>query len=193
MLIESEYTLGHTISGSWYQLAPGKRESLLAWEILSADVSQALGVRLRVPQALTSCPFFRVLPFSVFANMADLGWAKAAYSTFGNFNQGATLLVQPPPPGNFTPTHLLEMLHRFPVTSLCAPPTIYRTLVSAAAVATLKSKPLNSLEHCVSAGEPLNASVIREWREATGITIKDAWGQSETVSLSVEPRPSARR
>jgi acyl-coenzyme A synthetase/AMP-(fatty) acid ligase len=115
--------------------------------------------------------------------MADLGWAKAAYSTFGNFNLGGTLLVQPPPAGNFTPTHLLEALHRFPVTSLCAPPTIYRTLVTTASLKYIESHPFKALEHCVSAGEPLNASVIHEWRAATGVTIKDAWGQSETVIM----------
>jgi acyl-coenzyme A synthetase/AMP-(fatty) acid ligase len=79
------------------------------------------------------------------------------------------------------------MLHRYPITSLCAPPTIYRALVSTASLAYLRKNPPLALEHCVGAGEPLNASVIREWREATGITIKDAWGQSETVSS--HPRP----
>ncbi|ORY79352.1 acyl-coenzyme A synthetase O-MACS [Leucosporidium creatinivorum] len=143
VLLESEYTLGHTLTGSWYQLGPGK----------------------------------------LFLNMADLGWAKAAYSTFGNFNLGGTLFVQPPPAGNFNPTQLLEALHRFPVTSLCAPPTIYRTLVTSASLKYIKTHPFKALEHCVSAGEPLNPSVIAEWRKATDLTIKDAWGQSETVIM----------
>lgn len=143
VLLENEYTLGHTITGRWYRLAPGK----------------------------------------VFANMADLGWAKAAYSTFGCFNNGATLLVQPPPPGAFTPSHLLTMLNKYPVTSLCAPPTIYRTLVTPTSFAYIKEHPFKALEHCVSAGEPLNASVIKQWKEATGIEIKDAWGQTETIIM----------
>ncbi|SCZ99085.1 BZ3500_MvSof-1268-A1-R1_Chr3-1g05803 [Microbotryum saponariae] len=143
VLLENEYTLGHTITGAWYHLAPGK----------------------------------------VFANMADLGWAKAAYSTFGCFNHGATLFVQPPPPGAFHPSSVIDILHRYPITSLCAPPTIYRTLVTSAALEYLASHPVKALDHCCSAGEPLNASVIKEWRDKTGITIKDAWGQTETVIM----------
>jgi len=41
----------------------------------------------------------------------------------------------------------------------------------------------NRLRHVVSAGEPLNAEVIRRWREATGLTIYDGYGQTETVNL----------
>lgn len=115
--------------------------------------------------------------------MADLGWAKAAYSTFGCFNCGATLLVQPPPVGAFTPLHLLETLYRYPVTSLCAPPTIYRTLVADSSFKFMKDHPFKALEHCVSAGEPLNASVIAQWKKETGIEIKDAWGQTETIIM----------
>lgn len=143
VLLENEYLLGHTVTGKWYRLAPGK----------------------------------------LFCNMADLGWAKAAYATFGCFNNGSTMLVHPPPAGNFTPTHLLDLLNRYPVTSLCAPPTIYRTLVTESAFAYLKKHPFRALEHCVSAGEPLNGSVINQWKEATGIEIKDAWGQTETIIM----------
>lgn len=160
VLLEAEYTLGHTISGLWYRLAPGKRESFLA------------------PSGAQ-----RPDDTTVFANMADLGWAKAAYSCFGTINQGATLFVQPPPPGAFDPRSVLDILHRYPITSLCSPPTIYRSLVSTASLRYLKDNPPQSLEHCVGAGEPLNASVIKEWRDATGITIKDGWGQTETVIL----------
>jgi acyl-coenzyme A synthetase/AMP-(fatty) acid ligase len=39
------------------------------------------------------------------------------------------------------------------------------------------------LRHVVSAGEPLNPEVIRAWRDATGHTIYDGYGQTETVSL----------
>lgn len=94
---------------------------------------------------------------------------------------GATYFVQPPPPGSFTPNQLIDSLNRYPIATLCAPPTIYRSLVTNSARAYLKSHPPKALRHCVGAGEPLNASVIKEWQEMTNVQIKDGWGQSETV------------
>ncbi|GAA5936026.1 acyl-CoA synthetase [Sporobolomyces koalae] len=143
VLLEAEYTLGHTISGLWYKIVPGK----------------------------------------VMLCMADLGWAKASYGSLGTFNLGGTYFVQPPPPGPFKPTDLLETLHRYPIESLCAPPTIYRGLVTQSSLRYLEQNPFKALNHCVGAGEPLNPSVIKEWRDATGLTIRDGWGQSETVIL----------
>lgn len=99
----------------------------------------------------------------------------------GTFNMGATYYVQPPPPGAFTPNQLIDALNRYPIATLCAPPTIYRSLVTTSAKAYLKAHPPKALRHCVGAGEPLNASVIKEWRDMTGVQIKDGWGQSETV------------
>ncbi|GAA6037898.1 hypothetical protein JCM8097_009480 [Rhodosporidiobolus ruineniae] len=125
--------------------------------------------------------WYKCEPGKVFLCMADLGWAKAAYGSFGCHNLGGTYFVQPPPPGNFSPTHLLDSLHRYPIASLCCPPTIYRSLVTTSSLAYLKKHPPKCLDHCVGAGEPLNASVIVDWRKATGVTIKDAYGQSETV------------
>ncbi|GAA5981426.1 hypothetical protein JCM5350_004061 [Sporobolomyces pararoseus] len=143
VLLEAEYTLGHTITGLWYKVTPGK----------------------------------------VMCCMADLGWAKASYGSLGTFNLGGTYFVQPPPPGAFSPFHLLETLHRYPIESLCAPPTIYRTLCAGSSLKYLKDHPLKALNHVVGAGEPLNPSVINEWREATGLTIRDGWGQSESVLM----------
>ena len=65
------------------------------------------------------------------------------------------------------------------MTSFCAPPTLYRLLVQE----NLKAYELGCLRHCTSAGEPLNPEVIRAWREGTGLTIRDGYGQSETTLL----------
>jgi acyl-coenzyme A synthetase/AMP-(fatty) acid ligase len=50
-----------------------------------------------------------------------------------------------------------------------------------------------SLRHCVSAGEPLNPEIIEIWKENTGCTIRDGYGQTETALLCgafpcIEPR-----
>ncbi|GAA5914314.1 uncharacterized protein JCM6883_001812 [Sporobolomyces salmoneus] len=144
VLLEAEYTLGHTITGLWYKITPGK----------------------------------------VMCCMADLGWAKASYGSLGTFNLGGTYFVQPPPPGPFNPIDLLETLHHYPIESLCAPPTIYRGLCTQNSLRYLKSHPFKALNHVVGAGEPLNPSVIHEWRNATGLTIRDGWGQSESVIMT---------
>lgn len=75
------------------------------------------------------------------------------------------------------------MLHRHPITTLCAPPTAYRQLVLPKNQKVLaKNAPL-ALQHCTGAGEPLNGEVIKAWARMTGIHIKDGYGQTETVLL----------
>ena len=82
-------------------------------------------------------------------------------------------------PGKFDPGHTLEVLSRYPVESLCAPPTVYRMLVQE----DLSSFRPQALRQCRAAGEALNVEVLRKWREAIGITIREGYGQSETVLL----------
>merc|ERR1719431_1993734 len=111
-------------------------------------------------------------------NISDTGWAKSAFSSvFGGWSQGATVFVHGIE--RFTPPQVLDTLAEFPVNVLCAPPTLYRSLVQE----DLKETKFNSLRHCVSAGEPLNEEVIYSWEEATGLVIKEGYGQTETTLL----------
>lgn len=43
-----------------------------------------------------------------------------------------------------------------------------------------------SLQHCVSAGEPMNPEVMQQWKHKTGLEIYEGYGQTETVSISVQ-------
>ena len=79
--------------------------------------------------------------------------------------------------GKFNATELLPLIQKYEVTTFCAPPTIYRMLI----LADLKAFDFSELRHCVSAGETLNPEVTRVWEEATGKTIYEAYGQTETV------------
>lgn len=125
-------------------------------------------------------------------NISDTGWAKAAWSSlFGPWLCGATVFVQHHP-GKFSPDDVLQYLTDFPITSLCAAPTIYRRLVQL----DLSAFKPPALRQCVAAGEPLNPEVIETWRKATGLTIRDGYGQTETVLLcanfpGVEVRPGS--
>jgi acyl-coenzyme A synthetase/AMP-(fatty) acid ligase len=116
-------------------------------------------------------------PGDLHYNASDTGWAKAAWSSlFGPWLMGAALMVQDAR-GKFNPRDLLSLLANYPVTTLCAPPTIYRVLVQE----DLSRYRFQALRHCVGAGEPLNPEVIDAWRAATGLTIRDGYGQTETV------------
>ncbi|MGE0606495.1 MAG: AMP-binding protein [Pirellulales bacterium] len=110
-------------------------------------------------------------------NISDTGWAKAAWSSlFGPWQCGSTVFVQYSS-GKFQPEDVLTFLAKYPITTLCAAPTIYRCLVQL----NLDSFRPAALRQCVAAGEPLNPEVISTWQRATGMTIRDGYGQTETV------------
>ncbi len=112
-------------------------------------------------------------------NLSDTGWAKAAWSSFfGPWGNGAALFVQDAR-GKFSACETLELLSTYPITTFCAPPTAYRLLVQE----DLSQYTLPALRHCVGAGEPLNPEVITAWRDGTGLTIYDGYGQTESVLL----------
>jgi acetyl-CoA synthetase/medium-chain acyl-CoA synthetase len=108
---------------------------------------------------------------------SDTGWAKAAYSViFGPWSVGAEVFMYD---GRFEPSRELALLSEIEPRVFCAPPTEFRLLVKQ----DLSDLRLPHLRECVSAGEPLNPEVIRAWRDATGITIRDGYGQTETILL----------
>lgn len=121
-------------------------------------------------------------------NISDTGWAKAAWSSyFGPWFCGAAQFVQCT--DRFDPKKTLELLSQYPVTTMCGAPTIYRMLV----LQPLSDYKFPTLRHCVGAGEPLNPEIIDVWKKATGCTIRDGYGQTETVLLCgsfpcIEPR-----
>ncbi len=118
-------------------------------------------------------------PGDIHWNLSDLGWAKAAWSSFyGPWQMGACIFVLDTR-GKFNPVLTLKALERYPITTWCAPPTALRLIVRE----NLSKFHFPHLRHCVSAGEPLNPEVISQWKTATGLTIYEAYGQTETVVL----------
>lgn len=117
-------------------------------------------------------------PGDLMWNIADTGWAKSAWSAlFGPWSQGATVFVHGM--SRFTSPKILDTLAQYPVSVLCAPPTMYRSLVQE----DLSQRTFQRLRHCVSGGEPLNEEVIFKWEEATGLVVKEGYGQTETTLL----------
>ncbi len=137
---------------------------------------------------ITGLLWIDLKPGDLHWNLSDTGWAKAAWSSFfGPWNAGAAIFVHHSP--RFDTKRTLEILSKYPITTMCGAPTNYRMLV----LEDLKAYKFPSLRHCVGAGEPLNPEVIEIWKDATGLTIRDGYGQTETVLLAgsfpcIEPR-----
>jgi acetyl-CoA synthetase len=111
----------------------------------------------------------------VHLNISSPGWAKHAWSCFfAPWNAGAAIFIHQTP--RFDGQKTLATVVRHGVTSLCAPPTVWRMLI----LEDLKSYPVK-LREVVSAGEPLNPEVIAQVREAWGLTVRDGYGQTETT------------
>lgn len=110
-------------------------------------------------------------------NISQPGWAKFSWSSFfGPWNVGATILGYHI--DRFVPKEQLQTIQDLKVTTFCAPPTSLRMLIQ---------EDLDSynfcLRECVAAGEPLNPEIIAVWKQATGILIRDGYGQTEATAL----------
>jgi acetyl-CoA synthetase len=114
-------------------------------------------------------------------NISSPGWAKHAWScVFAPWNAGATVFVHQVP--RFDAAGALDALVRHRVTTLCAPPTVWRLLIQEDLAAHRVS-----LREVVSAGEPLNPEVIEQVERAWGLTIRDGYGQTETTAMLGNP------
>jgi len=117
-------------------------------------------------------------PGDVHLNISSPGWAKHAWSCFfAPWNAGATVFVVNQP--RFDAKGLLATIGRCGVTTLCAPPTVWRLFIQEN-LAAFKV----SLREVCGAGEPLNPEVIDQVRAAWGLTIRDGYGQTETTALA---------
>lgn len=117
-------------------------------------------------------------PGDIHLNISSPGWAKHAWSCFfAPWNAGATVFVVNQP--RFDAKGLLATIGRCGVTTLCAPPTVWRLFIQEK-LATFKV----SLREVCGAGEPLNPEVIDQVRAAWELTIRDGYGQTETTALA---------
>ncbi|MEX1206044.1 MAG: AMP-binding protein [Dongiaceae bacterium] len=126
---------------------------------------------------LSTMYWLGLMPGDIHLNISSPGWAKHAWSCFfAPWNAGATVFIHAA--AKFVPQDTLATIQRCAVTTLCAPPTVWRMFVQHDLTA-YKTK----LRDLVGAGEPLNPEVIDTVRRAWGITIRDGYGQTETTAL----------
>jgi len=120
--------------------------------------------------------------------ITDTGWAKAAWSClYGPWLAGACVFAVDGR-GKFDAALTLRILAQYPINSWCAPPTALRLMVRE----DLSAYRFPHLRHCTCAGEPLNPDVITTWQKATGLTIYEGYGQTETVVLVANIRSHNR-
>jgi acetyl-CoA synthetase len=118
-------------------------------------------------------------PGDLHLNISSPGWAKHAWSClFAPWNAGACIFIHNV--ARFSAPALLNALERYGVTSLCAPPTVWRMLIQEDLASY---KPRLSLRELVGAGEPLNPEIIEQIQHAWGLPLRDGFGQSETTAL----------
>ena len=124
---------------------------------------------------LSTMYWMGVQPGDIHLNISSPGWAKHAWSSFfAPWNAGACVFVYNY--ARFNAVELLKVLVEHRVTTLCAPPTVWRMLI----LQDLAASPVQ-LRELIGAGEPLNAEVIEQVRKAWGLTIRDGFGQTETT------------
>ena len=126
---------------------------------------------------LSTMYFLGLRPGDVHLNISSPGWAKYAWSSFfAPWIAESTIVVY-----NYTRFDaplFLTMLRQAEVTSLCAPPTLWRMLIQA----DLGARP-STLREAFGAGEPLNPEVIAHVQKHWDVTIRDGFGQTETTAL----------
>ena len=128
---------------------------------------------------------------SLHLTIADTGWGKAAWGKlYGQMISGANIFVYDHE--KFTPADILQKIQDCKITSLCAPPTIFRFLIKE----DISKYDLSSLEYCTTAGEALNYSVYETFLNITGIRLMEGFGQTETTMTLgtfpwMEPKPGS--
>ena len=128
---------------------------------------------------LTGRYWMDLRPDDVHWTLSDTGWAKAAWGMmYPQMQMGAAIVLYDGAPRFDAEAHL-RVIEKLKVTTFCAPPTVFRLF----AQMDLGGYDLSSLRHAMGAGEPLNPEAIRAWKAATGTTVHDGYGQTETVNL----------
>lgn len=118
-------------------------------------------------------------PGDLHLNISSPGWAKHAWSCFfAPWNAGACIFIHNT--SRFSAAALLRVLEQYGVTSLCAPPTVWRMLIQED-LASYRDR--LRLRELVGAGEPLNPEIIEQIQHAWGLDLRDGFGQSETTAL----------
>ncbi len=127
---------------------------------------------------MTAKFWHNVIPGKLHLTISDTGWAKACWGKiFGQWLCEAAIFVY-----DFDRFHaedILPLFKQYDIKTFCAPPTMYRMLIKE----DLSKYDLSSIVHASIAGEALNPEVFQKFKEATGLSIMEGFGQSESAII----------
>ena len=128
-----------------------------------------------VAHLITAKHWHNVQPDGVHFTIADTGWGKAVWGKYyGQWLMEACVLTYDF--DRFNAGEILSLISKYQVTTLCCPPTMYRLMMSE----NFDAYDLSSLQYSTTAGEALNPDLFNFWKENTGLTIYEGFGQTET-------------
>ena len=119
-----------------------------------------------------------VNPNGLHLTISDTGWGKALWGKlYGQWMCEAATFVYDF--DRFSAADILPLFKKYNITTFCAPPTMYRFMIKE----DLLKYDLSSIEHATIAGEALNPEVFYQFRKATGISLMEGFGQTETALI----------
>lgn len=139
----------------------------------------------------TAHSWHNVDPNGMHFTVAETGWGKAVWGKlYGQWICGTCVFVYDF--AKFDQAKLLGKISKYNITSFCAPPTIYRFMIKE----DLSKYDLSSLKYITTAGEALNPEVFNKMKEATGLSIMEGFGQTETTLtvanfVGMTPKPGS--
>lgn len=137
-----------------------------------AKHNQGLAFRSSVP----SCrKFLKLKTSDVIWCMSDPGWILATVGCLIEpWTAGGTVFVHNLP--QFDPKVIVETLFKYPITQCLAAPAVYRMVLQE----NISNLRFPTLEHCATGGESLLPEEYEQWKQKTGLSIHEVYGQSET-------------
>ena len=127
---------------------------------------------------VTAKYWHQVDPDGLHLSISDTGWAKSMWGKlYGQWLCEAPLFIY-----DFDRFHaedILPMFAKYGITTFCAPPTMLRLMIKQ----DISKYDFSSVKHMTTAGEALNPEVFRQFKELTGLTIMEGFGQTEGTVL----------
>ncbi len=123
--------------------------------------------------------------------IADTGWGKAVWGKlYGQWLMEACIMTYDF--DRFDAAQILQLIQDYKITTLCCPPTMYRMMM----LEDVDAYDLSSLVYSTTAGEALNPDLFVAWKEHTGLTIFEGFGQTETPLTvanitNMQPKPGS--